>query len=254
MAKDTEISWTDHTVNPWIGCFKISAECRNCYAEVMESRYQRAEWGRTSPRYFTKNAEKQARSFNRAAQRDGVRRKVFCASMSDFFEDNESLIQTRKHWWNVIKELNQLDWLVLTKRADKIQQFLPEDFTEGQYTHVNLGVSVGVQSSTPRLNHLRKIPDWGGLRWVSMEPLLESLKGVNLTNIDWAIVGGETTVGNTFTPMLDQWVIEVQEACQKHGTTFFFKQTAGRNGTTLKTFQGTQYYNFPHFRQPLPMV
>lgn len=254
MAKDTEISWTDHTVNPWIGCFKISTECRNCYAAVMESRYQRANWGKNETRYRTKGAEKSARSYDRIARRDGVRRKIFCASMSDFFEDKQELIEIRNDWWQIIKECNQLDWLILTKRADKIAGFLPEDFYDGAYRHVNLGVSVGVKSSTPRLDHLRAIRDWGGLRWVSMEPLLESIAGVDLTRIDWAIVGGETTVGNDFMPLQEVWVEEIQAACAAHGTTFFFKQTAGRNGTTLKTFRGVQYYDFPNFRFSLPMA
>lgn len=254
MAKVTEISWTDHTVNPWIGCFRISRECQNCYAAVMESRYQRAEWGKNQPRYITKGAEQNARTFNRAAARDGIRRKIFCASMSDFFEDHPQLIEIRKHWWTVIKELNNLDWLILTKRADKIAGFLPEDFFNGNYSHVNLGVSVGVKTSAPRLDNLREIPNWGGLRWVSMEPLMESLQGINLDRIDWAIVGGETTVDNSFVRMQDEWVDEIMAACKTHGTTFFFKQTAGRNGTTLKTFRGNQIYNFPSFRFPLQMV
>lgn len=254
MARDTEISWTDHTINPWIGCFRISRECQNCYAATIESRYQRAEWGKNATRYHTKTAEKTARRLNRAAQEDGVRRKIFCASMSDFFEDNPQVEQWRKDWWTIIKECDSLDWLVLTKRSDKIAGFLPEDFTSGQYTHVNLGVSVGVASSTHRLDDLRSLPDWGGLRWVSMEPLLESLAGVDLTRIDWAIVGGETTVGNDFTQMQDAWVDEIKDACAKYGSTFFFKQTSGRNGTTIKTFRGVQYYDFPQFRFALPMI
>lgn len=254
MAKETEISWTDHTINPWIGCNRISEECRNCYAAVIEGRYGRAVWGKTTPRYTTKGAEKEARARNRAAGRAGVRRKIFCASMSDFFEDREDLVELRKKWWQIIKECTNLDWLVLTKRSHKIADFLPEDFFSGEYSHVNLGVSVGVKSSMVRLDHLRAIPDWGGLRWVSMEPLLESLNGVDLTNIAWAVVGGETTVGNDFRVMQDEWVEEIRAACTKYGATFFFKQTSGRNGTTIKTFKGEQLYNFPDFRHALPMV
>lgn len=254
MAKETEISWTDHTINPWIGCNRVSEECRNCYAATMEGRYGRAVWGKATPRYLTKGAEKQAYALNRSAERNGVRKKTFCASMSDFFEDHAEVAETRKKWWKIIKDCTNLDWLVLTKRSHKIAEFLPEDFFSGQYSHVNLGVSVGVRTSMIRLDHLRAIPDWGGLRWVSMEPLLESLNGVDLTNIAWAVVGGETTVGNDFRVMQESWVDEIRDACKTHGATFFFKQTSGRNGTTEKTFKGEQIYHFPKFRFPLPTV
>jgi len=68
------------------------------------------------------------------------------------------------------------------------------------------------------------------------------------------VVGGETTVGNDFRELKDKWVEEIRAACKLHGATFFFKQTSGRNGTTLKTFKGEQLYNFPQFRFPLPVV
>lgn len=247
MAKTTKISWCDHTINPWIGCFKVSKECQKCYAETQEKRYGRAVWGKTAPRYKTKTSEAKVREFNRAAAKDGVKRTVFCASLSDFFEENQQVLPWREEWWDIIKDCNSLNWLILTKRDKCIQSMVPVDFYSGAYKHVNLGVSVGIQESLSRLDSLRQVPDWGGLRWTSMEPLLESLGSPDLSKIDWAIVGGESTPDNKFTVMQDDWVEEIKAACEKHGTTFHFKQNSARAGRHVQTFRGQTYLNWPKF-------
>jgi protein gp37 len=248
MANTTAISWTDATVNAWIGCTKISPECARCYAEADNKRFKRAVWGLNKFRYKTKGARKQAVSLNRRAAQRGQRIRVFLSSMSDFFEDHAQVASWREEFWEIIKKCTNVDWLILTKRSDKILGMLPKDFFDGGYTHVQLGTSVGVKSSLKRLDDLRAIPDWGGIRWTSMEPLLESLGTVNFDQIKWAIVGGESTVGNDFRPMEDTWVDEIKQQCERQGTTFFFKQNAARQGQHCHQFRGKTYMELPMFR------
>ena len=93
MGEQTAISWTDHTFNPWIGCTKISAGCAHCYAEtLMDKRMGKVQWGPQGLRVRTSAGNwKQPLRWNRKAEQDGVRRKVFCASLADVFEDHASI-------------------------------------------------------------------------------------------------------------------------------------------------------------------
>lgn len=259
MAKTTGIKWTNHTINPWIGCAKISEGCLNCYAESMEKIYQRGEWGVGTKRHITSTSEDNVRSFNRKAGKDEERRTVFCASMADFFEDHAALLSQRQRWWQIIKECTNLDWLILTKRSSLIRSMLPDDFYSGSYKHVHLGATVENEKNTVRLDDLRSIPEWGGLRWTSMEPLLGPVGKVNLENINWVIVGGESCQSNKFRPMEDSWVEEIMGQCDIYGATFFFKQTAGRVGHNYPEFKGKKYQIWPDFsgnqsRVPLSML
>jgi len=247
MGIESKIEWTDNTVNAWIGCAKVSSECLNCYAETQEKRFGRAKWGTDVPRYKTITAEESARTMNRDAKEAGVRTKVFMSSLSDFFDKHPDCVPWRAEWWKIVKECKNLDWLILTKRTNLIQSMLPDDFFSGEYSHVHLGGSVGVKASLPRLDDLRAIPDWGGIRWSSMEPLLEPLGTVNLSKIEWIIVGGESTVGNKFRPMEDAWVEEIRTQAEAQGTVFFFKQDAARQGCHSDEFKGEKHKRFPLF-------
>lgn len=248
MGNKTTISWTEATINAWIGCVKISKECERCYAETQEKRYKRAVWGKDKPRYKTKTSEKAAYKLNRKALKKGVRIRVFMSSLSDFFEDNPQVAPWRARWWKIVKECRNIDWLILTKRGNKVQSMLPEDFYSGAYKHVHLGVSVGMKSSIFRLDDLRAVPDWGGIRFVSAEPLLESLGAIDLTGFKWVIVGGESTVGNSFRPMLETWVQDIKDQCEAQGATFFFKQDAARQGCHSDEFRGKRYLELPMFQ------
>jgi protein gp37 len=248
MAVTTKISWTNHTVNAWIGCAKISPECARCYAEADNNRFKRAVWGVGKKRYKTLGAKDNAFAYDRAAAKSGTRMRVFLSSMSDFFEDHPSLPEWRAEWWKIVKECKNLDWLVLTKRTNLIPSMLPDDFYDGEYSHVHLGGSVGVKSSLKRLDELRAVKDWGGIRWTSMEPLLEDLGTVNFEKIKWAIVGGESTVGNDFRPMNIEWVENIERQCGEQGTTFFFKQDAARQGQHSHEFKGEVRMALPMFQ------
>jgi protein gp37 len=247
MGKTTGIAWTDHTINPWMGCAKVSKGCAKCYAEGQSIRFKRGVWGVGKRRDIAIGAEDSARAFDRQAKADGVKRTAFCLSLGDFFEDHEALVDVRKYWWNIIRECVNLNWLILTKRSSLIQSMLPSDFFSGKYSHIHLGVSVENSDNVYRLDDLRSVPEWGGLRWTSMEPLVGSVGKVNLSNIEWAIVGGESSTGNNFIVMQDEWVEEIMEQCKAYNTTFFFKQTSGRNGTNKAEFKGKTYLSWPDF-------
>ncbi len=248
MAEKTGIAWTSRTINPWRGCTKISPGCLRCYAEQQEGRFNRAKWGKHAVRELSVTAEAKVKSWDRQLKREGKTDTVFCASLSDFFEDNSQVLSWREHWWDIIREANSLDWLILTKRSGFISMMLPVDFFSGKYSHVHLGVSVESADYVNRLDHLRAIPDWGGLRWTSMEPLIGPVGPVNLEKVDWVIVGGESSNGNDFRPMKDEWVDEIKSQCEKHGSVFFYKQSGGRNGTITELFRGELIQNFPKFR------
>ena len=143
--------------------------------------------------------------------------RVFNASLTDFF------IQDADAWrdeaWDVIRQCQDMDWLILTKRPQLIPSRLPKDWGEG-WPHVWLGTTCGVRQSYPRLDALRKIP--AAIRFISAEPLLESMADVNLDGFHWLIAGGES--GSGFRPMQDTWATELRDVCEQRRVGFHFKQ------------------------------
>jgi protein gp37 len=125
MAEKTGITWTDHTFNPWWGCVKVSPGCDNCYAESDAHRYGHDVWGKDAERrFFGEKHWNEPKKWNQKAAKDGVRRRVFCASMADVFEDNDSLWAERTKLFRLIDETPNLDWLLLTKRPASIGRMM----------------------------------------------------------------------------------------------------------------------------------
>lgn len=137
--KDSKISWTDHTFNPWIGCTKVATGCANCYAEAdFDKRRHKAQWGPHGTRLLTSKAYwRQPLKWDREAERDGVRRRVFCGSLCDVFESFDGWIldargdvversklvtvtldDLRSDLFRLIDQTPNLDWLLLTKRPE----------------------------------------------------------------------------------------------------------------------------------------
>ena len=137
----TGIEWCDHTYNPWMGCTKVSPACDHCYAEAQEdARYGRVEWG--GPRRCTSDATRRAPyRWDREAAAAGERRRVFCISLGDFW-DNQVPDEWRTEALNVIRECRNLDWLILTKRPQNIRKILPTDWGPLGWSHVWLGATV----------------------------------------------------------------------------------------------------------------
>ena len=125
MGESTEISWCDHTFNPWIGCARVSAGCDNCYAESMAKRYGWHDWKNETPRHLTSDAYwRQPIRWNINARAAGVPARVFCASLADVF-DPHAPAGARERLWELIAETPWLNWLILTKRPSPMRTMLP---------------------------------------------------------------------------------------------------------------------------------
>lgn len=232
--ENTAIEWCDDTLNPWMGCTKVSPACLNCYAEeMMDLRYGRVEWGPGKARALTSDANwKKPLAWDRKAQRQGVRRRVFCASLADVFDD-EVPDAWHHRLWRLIDRCRNLDWLCLSKRPENYARYLPwlakhpdlPDPDGTPWPHVWLGTTVeNRQHGLPRVDVLRSTP--AAARFLSVEPLLEDLGEFDLAGIHWVIVGGES--GGNFRPMEAAWARNVRDLCARSGTAFFFKQWSGR--------------------------
>lgn len=216
MAEHSKIGWTDHTQNFWWGCHKVSEECQFCYiAAIM----RRGGFEPFQGPMRTKNWDN-PRRWNRAAICNSPRPRVFTCSMSDFFHPGAD--QWRDEAWRVISECRNLDWLVLTKRADRIEECLPKDWGAG-YPNVWLGVTAGCNASLHRVRTLLSIP--AAIRFISAEPLLERLDLRSyLSGIDWVITGCERARKGKRRVMDLEWVRDIDSQCRAAEVAHFFKQ------------------------------
>lgn len=216
MTATSRIEWTEQTWNPTVGCTKISAGCKHCYAEAMAHRLQ----AMGTPGY--------ERGFELVVlpQRldDPLKRKkpttYFVNSMSDLFHDlvpDEHIDAV----FRVIQQTPRHTYQILTKRASRMARYFK---TRPAPANAWLGVSVeNRKQGVPRINHLRKVP--AHIRFLSVEPLLEDVGELDLTNIHWVIVGGES--GPKARPMKQEWADSVRAQCEEQEVAFFFKQWGG---------------------------
>ncbi|AGR70230.1 Gp37Gp68 family protein [Burkholderia pseudomallei] len=227
MAQDSRIEWTHHTFNPWWGCTRISPACTNCYADSWAQRLALDLWGPKAPRRFFSDAHwKEPYKWNRDAIKQNQRRRVFCASMADVFEDRRDLDPWRERLWPMIEETPALDWLLLTKRPELIKDMVP--WKRKWPANVWLGTTAEDQKwANERIPALLRLP--AQVRFVSCEPLLGPLdlrkwlaapgekKGLH-----WVIAGGES--GPKARPMGPSWAESLRDQCLEAGTAFHFKQ------------------------------
>lgn len=219
-TKTTKIEWTDKTWNPITGCTKISPGCAHCYAEVMTRRLK------------SMGIDKYANGFNVTLHEDCLEEPlqwkqphtIFVCSMSDLFHEDVPFDFVDKVI-NTIYRTQQHRYQLLTKRAERMAAyFLTHDIPD----NVWLGVTVEAQSSKSRIDCLRVLN--APIRFLSCEPLIEDLGELDLRNIDWVIVGGES--GPQARPMKREWINSIQEQAEIQGAVFFFKQwgTWGSDG------------------------
>lgn len=241
MADTTEISWTDSTFNPWWGCSKVGPGCDHCYAEALDHRTGGDHWGpRKTPRAMSEDNWRKPARWNRQAEANGTRRRVFCGSMCDWADKNAPDGQ-RERLWDLIRSTPGLDWQLLTKRAPNIAGCLPADWGTG-YENVWCGVTVEDRKhGLPRIQHLLSVP--ARVRFLSVEPLLEDIGDIDLTGISWVIVGGES--GPAARPMDAAWVESIRRQCQAAGVAFFFKQWGGRRDKGGCMLQGREFKQWP---------
>jgi protein gp37 len=243
MGSATAIAWTDSTFNPVWGCTKVDPGCSNCYADSFDKRMGGSHWGpHPTFRTFGDSHWNEPLKWDKEAAASGVRRRVFSASMTDLFHvDMPKPVLDRL--WALIRATPNLDWLLLTKRADRIAQCLPADWGTG-YENVWLGVSVCDRAGHWRVDELRKVP--AAIRFISVEPLLESVvEGLDLTGIHWAITGAESGAGHRTMDL--NWVREVRDACAKSGVAFFHKQEIDPKGRKIETpvLDGRKWTDYP---------
>lgn len=213
MSSSSSIEWTEHTWNPVTGCTKISPGCKHCYAETMANRLK----AMGAPGY--EDGFKLTLHPDRLEQ--PIRRKkptvYFVNSMSDLFHESVPHEFIEKVF-DSIRQSPQHTFQILTKRAD-----LMRDFFVSRDVPANAWLGVSVEDKEygkPRIDYLRDID--ASVRFLSVEPLLEDLGTLDLGDIDWVIVGGES--GAKARPMAESWALNVKNQCLEQGVKFFFKQ------------------------------
>ena len=241
---DSAIEWTDVVWNPTTGCDRISPGCDNCYALTMAARlkgmgqakYQNDGDPRTSGPGFALTVHPDTLDLPLTWRKP---RRVFVNSMSDLFHKDvpEGFVG---RVFNVMAQTPQHTYQVLTKRPQRMARVLGPDGC-GFYASENpglpcpqpnvwLGTSIESDRYAFRADHLRATP--AAVRWLSLEPLLGPLPSLDLTGIDWVVVGGES--GVKARPMHPEWARDIRDRCVAAGVPLFFKQW----GTWSWTYAG----------------
>ncbi len=239
MSDRSRIEWTDATWNPVRGCTKVSPGCVHCYAEVFAERfrgvpghpYERGFDPRLVPEKLTEPL------------RWRQPRMVFVNSMSDLFHEEVPDDYIEK----VVRVMQRANWhtyQLLTKRSERLRDLLRGKlrFAAG-LRHIWWGVSVeNRKHGVPRIAHLRAAP--AAVRFLSIEPLLEDIGQIELKEIAWVIVGGESGAGAR--PMKGEWALALRDQCRKARVPFFFKQWGGvRKSEAGRELEGRTYDEFP---------
>jgi protein gp37 len=225
MASRSAIEWTEVTWNPTTGCDRISPGCDHCYALTLARRlkamgqpkYQNDGDPRTSGPGFriTMHASALVQPYTWPG-----RRVVFVNSMSDLFHARVPLSFVRQVF-GVIADTPQHTYQVLTKRSSRLRRVAASmDWPPNLW----MGVSVEDAAQLRRVDDLRSVP--AGIRFLSCEPLLGPLDGLDLAGIGWVIAGGESGPGHR--PVDPAWVTGIRDRCAAGQVPFFFKQWGGR--------------------------
>jgi len=242
MAEQSEISWTDATFNPWIGCTKVSPACDHCYAERDNGRRGWVPgWGAGVPRRRTSASNwNNPLRWDRKAAAAGKPLRVFCASLADIF-DNEVEQAWREDLWALLRQTPNLRWILLTKRIGNASKMLPADWGTG---YPNAGLMATLENQAvwdrdyPKLAGTPAV--WHG---VSAEPLLGPID-IGDANPDWIITGGESGPG--FRPLDMDAVRSLRDQCARNGITFHHKQNGGLRGKDAGCLvDGVEYKHFP---------
>ena len=217
MGMNSQIEWTESTWNPVTGCTKISSGCAHCYAERMARRLK----AMGQPNYrngFRVTVHEHALELPLSWKRPQV---ILVNSMSDLFHEDVPVDFILR----LFEVMQQSDWhvyQVLTKRSGRLAELARLLPWPG---NVWMGVTMESAEYVDRIDDLRAVP--AAVRFLSLEPLLSPLPGLDLEGIDWVIVGGESGPGAR--PMAEAWALDIRDQCRRAGVPFFFKQWGGRN-------------------------
>ena len=228
---DTKISWAHATWNPWTGCHKVSRECIGCYADAILS-----PKGRKFNILAPTQTWRTPYQVDARAKGSNCQAICFVCSLSDFFHADAD--RWRSDAWRVIRDCRNVNFMLLTKRPERIAECLPSNWGAGErYPNAWMGTTCGVRSSYERVDALRSIPC--ALRFLSIEPLMESVADIDLSGIGWVAVGGMSGKLHSKHKMEMAWAAEVHDLCKARGTPFLFKQSSdiyterGINGLSL---------------------
>ncbi|HET6444432.1 MAG TPA: phage Gp37/Gp68 family protein [candidate division Zixibacteria bacterium] len=234
MAIKSSIEWTESTWNPLTGCTKISPGCKHCYAERMAKRLQAMD----QPNYI--NGFKLALHEHALDIPLGWKKPqmIFVNSMSDLFHKDVPLDFIQRVF-DVMKRASWHTFQVLTKRSERLLELSSELYWPA---NVWMGVSVETEPYTFRIEDLRQTG--AQTKFLSLEPLLGPLPNLDLREIDWVIVGGESGPGAR--PLKNQWVLDIRDQCQNAQVPFFFKQWGGvRKKTNGRLLDGRTWDELP---------
>jgi protein gp37 len=234
MAGTSDIEWTDLTWNPVTGCTKISQGCKHCYAERMAKRLR------------AMGVDRYRNGFKPTLHPDLLgeplrwrgSKRVFVNSMSDLFH-KEVPLEFIQEVFHSIAAASGHSFQILTKRSGRLLQIAGKlEWPSNLW----MGVSVEHMRTVERIDHLRQVP--AATRFLSCEPLIGPLEGLNLSGIHWMIVGGES--GPHARPMDSSWVQSLLAQCRAAEIPFFFKQWGGvRKKATGRVLNGQTYDEFP---------
>jgi protein gp37 len=234
MAAKSSIEWTEATWNPVTGCTKISPGCKHCYAERMAKRLHAMD----SPSYrngFKLTLQPQTLEVPLRWKKPQM---IFVNSMSDLFHQDVPLEYIRQVF-DVMRNAHWHTYQILTKRSDRILEL---DGKLDWQPQIWMGVSVESEDYTFRIDHLRKTS--AATKFLSLEPLLAPLPNLNLSGIDWVIVGGES--GPKSRPMDGSWAMDIRDQCRRAKVSFFFKQWGGFNKKkTGRELEGRTWDDMP---------
>jgi len=214
---NSKIEWTESTWNPVTGCTKISEGCKNCYAEKMALRLK----AMGNPKYingFDVTLHEDALDIPLTTRKPTL---YFVNSMSDLFHESVPIEFIQKAF-DIMNRASRHTFQVLTKRADRLAE-VADQLT--WTPNIWQGVTVESGKYLDRIDALRPVP--AAVKFISFEPLLGEIPSLDLTGIDWAIVGGES--GSGARKMEESWVMSIKDACDAQGVIFYFKQWGGVN-------------------------
>lgn len=239
VGENSSIEWTDHTWNPWRGCTKISPGCQNCYMfrDMARTAFRPDAVQQASPLTFTKPLKWEGPA------------RVFTCSWGDFFHPMAD--PYRHDAWEIIRQRDDLTFLILTKRPQLVADRLPDDWP---LLNVWLGVSVEDQRRVHRIDEILAVDTV--VHFVSLEPLLEAVDLVvpardyddtyMIQMLDWVIVGGES--GPNHRPMKTGWARQIRDDCKQFNVPFFFKQWGGwpdKRGGGKAKLDGELHHEMP---------
>jgi len=235
MSK-SKIEWTGKTWNPVTGCDKVSAGCKFCYAEIMTRRLKAMRQEKYAAGFGTVVTHQKELNQPYTWKKPQT---VFVNSMSDLFHKDVPVSFIRDVF-QVMNDLPQHTFQVLTKRSERLLK-LSNSLNWMSNSNIWQGVSIENEKVLHRLEDLRYSN--AAVKFLSLEPLIGPLKGLDLSGIDWVIVGGESGNKKTIRPINPDWVIDIRDQCQAQNIPFFFKQWGGRNKKKAGRILEGKYYN-----------